>query len=186
MRPAALALLTILAGGLAGIAPASADAVISLNNVQFADGGTASGDFSLNVLNYLSGESIVTTVGTTGSPLFPGVSYDPAFQTLHNPTDLTVAFQSDAYTWNLVLDFVTVMTGATAGIDELVPGAGTPGNYTGSYEECTLSFCGGLSYQAARFITSGSAQVPEPASLTILGFAAMASFAARRLPRRQA
>jgi hypothetical protein len=181
-------LFTIVSGGMSRIAPARADAIVSLEGVQFADGGTASGTFSLNVLNYLSGENIATTDGTSGSPPFNGITYTPVIAGQHTPASPMFTFNSAGYAWILVLDFATVLTGATTGIDELIPGGGSGGNYTGSYEECVnnSTACGGFAYQSVRFVTAGGAQIPEPPTLAILSFAAIATFATRRLSRQPA
>jgi len=182
--------------GLSPAAPARADVVISLDGVEFADGAAVLGFFGLNVSNYLSGAAIVTTTGTTatslaggGSLIFAGVNYSPPLQTGTDGTPPVTDFDFDSagYVFDLHLEFVAPLSGGTVGIDSLVPGGGTPGAYTGSYEECesNATACGGLTYQTARFITAGGAQVPEPATLTILGFAAAASFAGRRVARRR-
>jgi hypothetical protein len=183
--------------GLSLNAPAKADVIIALDGVQFADGAAVLGFFGLNVSDYLSGAAITTTTGTTttslvggGSRIFAGVSYSPPQQlgTDGTPPVTDFDFASAGYVFDLHLEFASPLSGGTVGIDNLVPGGGTPGAYTGSYEEClsNATACGGLTYQTARFITAGGAQVPEPASLAILGFAAAASFVGRRATRRSA
>jgi len=177
-------------------APAKADVIVGLNGVEFADGGAVLGFFGLNVSDYLSGASIVTTTGNTattlvggGSLIFAGVNYSPPLQTGTDGTPPVTNFDFDSagYVFDLHLEFASPLGGGTPGIDNLVPGGGTPGAYTGSYEECesNATACGGLTYQTARFITAGSAQIPEPAALTILGFAAAVCFAGRRVARRR-
>jgi hypothetical protein len=53
------------------ITQARADLVVTLVGVTFADGGTASGSFTLNVYGYIEASDIVTTPGTsiTSEPL---------------------------------------------------------------------------------------------------------------------
>lgn len=169
--------LTLL---LAGTVHARA-ATFSLGDVTFSDGGTAAGAFDLNVLGYISSaQGIVTTPGTI---LTSGVSYDPAQQTQQSGTPPSTDFDisSAGYVFDLHLAFAEPLTPSFSGPDALVPGGGTPGNYTGSYEECVSSptLCG-VAFQTARFITGGNAQIPEPAPFAILGLGTLASIGMRR------
>ena len=178
-------LMAVIFGTDAGLAPARAD-IISLSGVQFSDGGTAGGFFSENILGFLAVPQDIET--SAGSTVTAGQSYDtPGLGSANSPTDTVFTFATDVPEngFLLVLEFSSALTVSTIGVDALVPGGGTGASPTGSYEECvsSASFCDGLAFDTIRFITAGGAQVPEPASLTILGFAAAAAFATRRIPR---
>src|ERR1035441_5911247 len=56
-------LAVALAIGMA--ASAHADIILSLNGVTFSDGGTASGEFGLNVYGYTTSPISITTTGPT-------------------------------------------------------------------------------------------------------------------------
>jgi hypothetical protein len=173
MRAMPIAVPAVLFLGLlsAGV-PVRADAAaitLSLDNVVFDDAGTAAGVFSLNVINFLSAPIALAT--TTGSTLL-GVSYDPIFAVGQTPPPSTgFDFNSENYVFVLHLETTQPVGVTSSGTIGLVPGGGTPGAYTGSYEECVSSAvtCG-VPFETARFIVGGDLTVPEPASLVILAF----------------
>jgi hypothetical protein len=61
---------------MAGFAPARADTIVTLEGVTFADGGTASGYFDLNVYGYFEFADVATTPGASLDDVpMPGSSY---------------------------------------------------------------------------------------------------------------
>lgn len=155
---AALAVMALLIGR----PDARADVLYGLNDVAFDDGGTASGVFAVDTYGYPnSPQEIITAAGSN----FGGSSYDGTPGTLTLNSDTTLVFYSDQT--ELDLTFVDPLQPVTAGQDQLVlDGA--------SYEQCDAF--GGCVWGAetvpegtVRDIVSGYAQVPEPASLALLG-----------------
>lgn len=153
---------------LAGVAPAYAASIIfSLDNVTFSAGGVASGDFSLNVLSYLSAPLDITT---TTSISWPGPLSYPGGSVAGTPPTTIFDFVSVDDGFDLHLEFTQALSPASSGTIDLVPGGGTFGSYTGSYEMCVnnITVCDGVAYQVARLVDSGDVLVPEPVSSAVL------------------
>lgn len=158
----------LLCAGLAtgGSAPARAyEFLLTLDNVTFSDGGTASGNLDIDTYGYITGSTVVTAAGTSGSYpgenyAWPGASTAPALYSGGTIVSL-IPSGTSGYVLDLVL--ATGITGAMTGSDAIV----------GGYEEC-LKFngcAGGVAEYSERSIvlTSGaSLDVAEPASLTLL------------------
>lgn len=145
----------------------------------FADGGTLSGYFTVNVSGYpTAGNSLFTTTyGPYGQTFADGNLNENQSDPTQAPA--TLYFGKDAYAEDLTLTFADVLTAGTTHND-LVVGP------TASYECHSFSICG-------RLLTSGYASidpiagVPEPATwgLMIAGFgligAAMRRAKARKI-----
>jgi hypothetical protein len=170
---AAALLLTSLS-----VAPAAATTFV-LDNVTFNDGGTAAGSFDLNIYGYIADEPIGTTAGT----VLAGYAYSSGQLIPGSPPSSAFAFYSGSG-FELVLDLTAPLGGTSSGSDPLVAGGVVSGSaLAGSYEQCTDSTCGGTGNY--RLVTGGFTYAPEPATLSLLGFAAVALGAARRRRSRQ-
>lgn len=155
--------------------------IFSLDGVTFDDSGTASGDFALNLSNYLSAPIDITT--TPGSVVTVSVSYGSGL--LVNPPSnappaTTFDFVTPGYQWALYLEFTEPLSTSSSDTIDLVPGGGTVGSYFGSYELCSYGCGPGIVGGTIRFVTAGDVLVPEPASLAILGVGVLATAASRR------
>jgi hypothetical protein len=190
------ALISLVAAGffLAGaVTSARADIVYVLSGVQFDDGGTLSGSFTLNTYGYLESYNLTSTLGSTingfsyaspapnaggivpGTPPGSGVLLFPNIDPDQSALQLTFKFPF-----------------GTLGVDPILTGPSP----TGPSWECTGSFSceftgqtnvfgygGGPIYGPTRFVTDGIATaVPEVATwvMLLLGFAGVGFFAHRR------
>jgi hypothetical protein len=156
--------------------PASADTIVTLEDVTFADGGTASGSFTLNVYGYVESADITTTPGTSmaSAPLagYTCTADGASVPSGPAPFDSVFYFNSTVDDFSLTLSAQNVVTD---GFDPLIPGSGSGDTLAGSFEYCTENptVCGGVSYLDGRLITSGTLYPPEPATLSLLGLGAI-------------
>lgn len=159
--------------------PAAAQADITwLVNGTFDDGGTVSGQFTLDVYGYLENNFLLTT--TSGTSL-PGFTYDAGDSYYSNGT-----FYFDAqpgYSADLHLTFLDSL---------LLPSASNPlvGGSPGPSWECAGSYsCYVPEGGTTRYIAAGSAvgSVPEVSTwaMMLLGFAGL-GFAGYRTSRKGA
>jgi hypothetical protein len=174
-RDRSLMWATVLLAGLSsgGFSPANADTIVTLDGVTFADGGTASGYFILNIYGYMEFADITTTPGTSiGNQPLAGYTYLTAGAGVPSgpaPFDSVFYFNSteDAFSLILIADFPVT----DGGFDPLVVGEGSGGSLTVSNEYCTQNpaACGGVNYDDGRLVSAGTLYAPEPASLSLLG-----------------
>lgn len=167
---------TMLFAGLSVLpnSRANADVTVTLEDVTFADGGTASGSFDLNVYGYLVSALITTTAGTSpGAGSLTGYTYTEVNGEVPSgpgPFDSVFYFGSTADNISLILIVDAPVT--DGGSDPLIVGAGSPGSLAVSNEYCTegAPACGrGISQFDGRLITAGTLSAPEPATLGLLG-----------------
>jgi hypothetical protein len=157
-----------------GTSRANADVVVTLEDVTFADGGTASGSFDLNVYGYLVSALITTTAGMSpGAGSLTGYTYTAANGEVPSgsaPFDSVFYFSSTADNISLILLADAPVT--DGGSDPLIVGAGSPGSLAVSNEYCTegAPACGtGINQFDGRLITDGTLYAPEPTTLSLLG-----------------
>jgi hypothetical protein len=165
----------LLASASIGAAPAAAPAkadVTWLVNGAFDDGGTVSGQFTLDVYGYLEDNYDLAT--TSGSTL-PGFTYNASDSYYSNG-----AFYIDAqpgYHADLRLTFAdTLLVGSS--MNPLIGGSPGPSwECSGSYS-CYLPSGGSTRYIASGFASA----VPEPSTwaMMLLGFAGLGYAAFRR------
>jgi hypothetical protein len=159
-RDRSLMWATVLLAGLSsgGFSPANADTIVTLDGVTFADGGTASGYFILNIYGYMEFADITTTPGTSiGNQPLAGYTY------------LTAG--AGVPSGPAPFDSVFYFNSTDGGFDPLVVGEGSGGSLTVSNEYCTQNpaACGGVNYDDGRLVSAGTLYAPEPASLSLLG-----------------
>ena len=162
-RVVALAAFVAVAGLPAGAR--AFPSVVVLHNVTFDDGGTVVGSFSLNVSGFLTSPTLVTT--TPGSVL-GGTAYSligPFFKDLTH-VDFTVPSPPASAFYKEGLSLVFALPLGSAQIDPIVSGC-----------EQTNFSCSGPAF---RSITGGFGEIPEPATLILLGGGTFALAAARR------
>jgi hypothetical protein len=136
---------------------------LTLQNVQFSDGGTASGNLTTTTYGYLNGSSVVTS----GGGLLPGAAYlwpgaSAAPDEFDSQTVLSLA-PSDNSGYVLYITVQTGLNDLVTGIDPIV----------GGYEACERF--GGCAGGVAEFTTrtivladNPGLIVPEPGSLALL------------------
>jgi len=151
----------VLAAGLACglITAASAQSVIlSLDNVNFSDGSTASGTISLNAYGQVEAADVNVTAGTLPAEAYfiPG----PVAAYLPSPYD-ELTLYAGGYNIGLVLDVADPFSASMSGVDPI----------TGGYQICSFSCPGVVSPGTSVNIVladSPDLLVPEPASFVIL------------------
>ena len=167
---------------MAGFSPARADIMVTLEKgVTFADGGTASGYFDLNVYGYMEAVDITTTPGTTmlGSPI-AGFTYLGGLLNNSVPFDSGFYFNSTVGAFSLALTAENVVP--DGGFDPLILGSGSQATLAGSYENCQQNAitCGGPTYLDGRLVTAGTLYAPEPTTLSLLGMGGLLLLVMRR------
>ena len=174
VRPVLWVTMLFAALSVVGTSRANADLTVTLEGVTFADGGTASGYFDLNVYGYLVSALITTTPGTSSGPgSLTGYTYTAAGAGVPSgpaPFDSVFYFNSTADNISLILLADAPVT--DGGSDPLIVGPGSGGSVTVSNEYCTegAPACGGtIGYLDGRLITAGTLYAPEPASVALLG-----------------
>jgi hypothetical protein len=162
---------------LTGAVQAQADAVVSLQDVTFDDGGTATGTFQLNVYGYLDGVAIASTPGSA-----LGASVYTSGSVATTPPASVIGFNTDGSVFDLVMQFTTPLGASSSGSDILVVGSDAGNLLSGSYEACVSSApaCG-VPADTFRLITAGSVFVAEPTTLSLLGFGAVLLPLVRRM-----
>lgn len=146
-------------GMLAGLplTQARADVILSLNGVTFDDGGSAVDQFGLNFYGFVDDLSVgLNTSGPAlGSQLYTG---NPSGFVSGGGTMVDFGQLGNGYDLHLVV--AQPMTSYGTGTIILLPS---------SYETCTFNCGGGVTPGTIRYLTSGSLDVPEPATIVILG-----------------
>lgn len=139
--------------------------LLTLKDVTFSDGGTASGFFSFNVSGYLANPTSVTT--TSGSVL-PGTSYDLSGPFFKNATnlDLTIPSPPASAAYQEGLNLIFALPLGSVHVDPIVGGC-----------EYTNFACSGPDF---RIVTGGFGVIPEPTTLALLGGGLLVLGAARR------
>ena len=174
-----VALAGLAAGLVLGAVPgARASSILwTLENVTFDDGGTAHGTFTTDsATGGLLGFDIVTTPGTT----LAGFTYNP--QTVNfvdNNLDQLNSFLIGndiiPIPYDLQLTFVHPLT-AGLPVDPIIPGNPPVAAYSLECNDCN----------PFRFVESGFAVAPEPATLAVfgIGLAGLGVALRRRTQRR--
>lgn len=173
------AIACLVLSSLIIVAPgrANADTIVTLEGVTFADGGTASGYFVLNVDGYMETAAITTSPGTSmGSVPLAGYSYTAAGSIVPSdpgPFDTMFWFNSAVDNFSLVLETSFPVT--NGGSDPLILGSGSGASLAGSFEYCTQNVvnCAGPGYLDGRLVTAGTLYAPEPGAISLLGVGLM-------------
>ena len=126
---------------------------VTLQDVTFSDGGTASGFFTLNVSGFLTNPTSVTT--TVGSVL-PGTSYSLSGPSSKTATDVefTIPMPPASHTYQEGLNLIFALPLGSVEQDPIIGGC-----------EFTNYSCAGPAF---RTITGGFGVIPEPTALTLL------------------
>lgn len=176
MRMKALFAAAALAVGLATV-PAKADVTWYVTGT-FNDGGTLTGQFTLNVYGFLLNDFSFTT--TAGSAL-PGFTYNSSTSYYSNGTFFTDA--QPGYFGDLHLTFANDLNVGSLN-NPLVGGAPGPSWECASSWSCYVPEGGTTRYIASGYASTDviSGAVPEPATwaLMIFAFAALGYAASRR------
>jgi hypothetical protein len=173
-----------------GLSATRADTIVTLDGVTFADGGTASGYFVLNVYGYLEAADITTTPGyAVDSEPMAGATYTTlSGGSVNNavPFDTGFFFNSVADGFSIALQTEYDVT--SGGFDPLVDGSGVPSSPAGSVELCiaNATTCGGPAYFDGREVTAGELYAPEPTTLSLLGAGGVLLSVVRRKRARSA
>jgi len=184
VRPFLWATALCVALSALGASRALADTTVTLQGVTFADGGTASGYFLLDVYGYFHGGEITTTPGTSlANQSLAGYTYiSGGVATSPVPFDTLFYFNSTLDDFSLALNVVNPLGPGYSGFDPLVPGSGSGNTLAGSIETCQQNAvnCGGPGYLDGRLVTAGELYAPEPASLGLFAIGAGLLSAIRR------
>ncbi|HEY1932748.1 MAG TPA: hypothetical protein VGG99_12100 [Acetobacteraceae bacterium] len=144
-------------GALLAMAPHARafPSLVTLHDVTFSDGGTATGSFALNVSGFLNTPTSITT--TAGSVL-GGNSYDLSgpFSKTSTTVFLTVPSPPAAGDYEEGLNLTFALPLGSVEFDPIVTGVSC--EYTGYV-------CSGPAY---RYVVSGYAQIFEPGSAAVL------------------
>ena len=141
--------------------------IITLHDVTFSDGGTASGDIVLNVSGFLNTPtSIVTTAGS----VLAGATYDLSgpFTKTATTVYLTIPIPLAPHDYEEGLNFVFAHPLGSVEFDPIVAGVSC---------EYTLYACSGSGF---RDVVTGFADIAEPGSMAALGGAVLGLGAVRR------
>ena len=157
-----VALAGLAAGLVLGAVPgANASSITwTLENVTFDDGGNAHGTFTTDpATGGLLGFDIVTTPGTT----LGGFAYNPQTvsfvdNNLNQPNSFLIGNDSLPVPYDLQLTFVHRLTGGLH-VDPIIPGNPPIAAYSFECNDCN----------PFRFVESGFAVAPEPATLAVFG-----------------
>ncbi len=175
----ALSLLLVAGGSVYSAGAQALPITWTLQGVTFDDGGTASGDFTLNQYGFLSSSSIITTSVVNGfsgnTYLFPGGSINPNFD-VSPPNTFRITFQADS-THALSLDFLYSLDSNNLTINPLKLNLSSSFECEGSYS------CYNGSGGTIRYVRSGGV-IPEPTTLGLLLIGA-AGAVARMRARKQ-
>jgi hypothetical protein len=181
LAPAAACAVALM--GAAALPTAANADVTWFVSGDFDDGGTLSGWFTVNVYGYLSNFDLKTTAGTAANSdgaLLPGFEYTP--ENSYYSTGVVAPFYIDAQPqWqsDLHLNFANTLSHPSYNV---INGGSQSFECNGSYS-CFLTVD-----TKTRYLTSGFAQVPEPATwgLMILGFGAAGAMLRRARSARPA
>lgn len=166
MLPSPIRRAAILAGMMTGLVlspiPGAQANPISwtLRNVTFDDGGTAFGTFTTDpATGDLRGFDITTTPGA----VLGGYTYTPlttnfSSNNLNQPNSFIVGNDTQQIRTYIQLTFVHPLTGGLA-VDPIIPGNPPFAAYSFECNDCN----------PFRFVESGDAVAPEPATLAIFG-----------------
>jgi hypothetical protein len=167
-------LIAALCGLAAGIIPAAATPTTFQFSGSFLDGGTASGEITINTYGYLSAPTAITTTTDPFSEYTYALPGDPS-NLLSSDTILVLS--SPTYNRYLYLDFAQPLTAGD--VDNLIP---TSSFECDGYASVTYACPAGAGN--IRYFASGTA-VPEPLTLAIFlsGLVGMTVLLGRRRPR---
>ncbi len=148
----------------------------TLSGVTFSDGAAATGSFKYDAsTNTYSDWSISVGAGTMTA--FNYDTSDSMLMTWYNADASGIGFWSNSPTRYINLNFASALTGAGGSVNLAALGLGPGfGSGTDSWE---CGNCAGLRYiNAGRVV--GTAAVPEPATLLLVGGALVAAGCVRR------
>jgi hypothetical protein len=179
----ALSLLLVAGGSVYSAGAQALPITWMLQGVTFDDGGTASGDFTLNQYGFLSSSSIITTSVVNGfsgnTYLFPGGSINPNFDA-SPPNTFRITFQADS-THALSLDFLYTLDLNNSTINPLKLNLSSSFECEGSYS-CYNGSGGTIRYA----ISGGAVPAPEPTTLGLLLIGAAGAVAQMRARKQRA
>ena len=188
---AALNLLLIAGGSAYSGSAAALPITWTLQNVTFADGGTASGEFTLNPYGFLDSSSITTTTPTpatagsfTGNVYtYPGNSINPVLDASSLNT-VQITFQID-YLHALNLVFQYTVDSGNPQINPLILALssfeceGSSSCATGNI--VNIANDGGkIRYVSSGAVVTGLAAIPEPSALGLLMMGAAGAYTRMR------
>ena len=138
--------------------------ILTLQNVTFSDGGTASGNIFLNSLGYTAAGDLVTTNGTSGIML-SGSNYFIPSNPSSGYTSGTFSTFAGAYNVALFLQLATPFSATMSGVDLI----------TGGCETHSFAVSCAPNSVTRTIVLTGhpSLVVPEPASVALLAAAVL-------------